>query len=207
MQKIILLTALLLSLNGIAQETTDMHLLELQGPVRYVRYDETWDVTPDGQPTSKSVQVEGNMYRLDRHGRIESATRHGKIIQIIRNAHGDIQRIKMPKTPDSKEDDSYAYTIQWNKDGYPRQLIYDEKDFTTCRTSYIYGEYVNRWVAIDHCDVEESEGWEVMTGYRVLERDEYGNWTKRLEMTVVAELDDEQRLVFNLETRGILYYE
>lgn len=203
-----LIAASILCLDAWTQETTDKLFLELYGPVQHVKYSNISNVTAEGQPTTESTRWEGDTYNLNKQGRITSATMYGKPISITRNAQGNIQRIVVPNTSNTTEDDGYAYTVIWKENGYPKRIVYDKQNFTTCQTTYVYSKIANKLAAIDYCEVEESEGWETITCYRILETDDlYSNWTKRLKISIDYYIYETQSMTIDLETRTIKYFE
>lgn len=196
-----------MTVNIWAQETSDMHMLELWGPVQSVKYIYVSDVTPDGKPTKASVRSEGTSYFFNKQGRITSALSTDSKWQLTRDEKGNIRRVVIPKSPNSKEDDGTAYTIHWTHDGYPKKFVYDRSNWIDCTTSFIYGPQGILWGLIDYCAQEESESWETMTTYCVLEVDElYSNWTKRLEITIYKDMDGVGKAFYTLTERTIKYF-
>ena len=195
-----------MAVGAMAQETTDLRFLEADGPVKSIRYAYISNVTIDGKMTKESTRSEGVTYFFDRQGKLTGAVYDGKPLQITRDKQGRISRVKMPASRNAEEDNSYAYTVVWNEYDYPQELVYDPYEMTTCKDIYLYG--YTKWAEIDRCEVEESEGFESLKTFCILEQEElYTNWTKRLEISIYSEfMDDVQSLYIGMQIRSFEFY-
>jgi len=204
MKKLFLLLGLALASIGIhAEDKSDLNFLGLYGPVSSVSCIYVDDVYSTGKAKSESVSQEKETYFFDKKGQIKEAYLQDSQLQIIRDKQGTIQRVVVPNR-DGK--DGFAYNVIWNEDGKPKSFVYDLYNYTACVENFIYGGFGSLMAATMTCSVEESEGWETMTSYQVLERDEHFNWTKRLEISIIGE-EEADHISYTLQLRKIRYHD
>ena len=148
----------------------DLGGYDLRGPVKKVNYDE-WNVTfnEQGQIVAENGQTLKSIFpggvKRDKDGRLTEC-----------NADGYGSRY-------------YTYNekglpTEINEDGFARQMTYDADGYVATETSTVAPEMGD----------EEGELEVITNKYTILDKDSYGNWTKRKDQEG------------NVTTRSITYF-
>ena len=184
-------------------KSTDLRLFELDGDVKSCKITHTSFVTSDGIMTAKSTRCDGIECNFGRSHKLKSVYYKEKELSFYRDKEGNIVSIELQWEPDNGDWDygdrslTEVYSYRWSEDNFPIEygchvfnsnLEYnkDNMSMTSKRVCYNLG----------------GEETIFIHRFKVLDKDEYGNWIKRL----VEISRDGWGPVYSLEERDIKYY-
>ena len=194
--------------------STDLRLFELKGNVKSVKVSAVQSVTASGKRTAESTSSKPDIYYFDKHGRlsgckiwhVESGYSSISDFVVKRDKAGNIVYLELPPSWNIGND---VVTYTWDEDGYPATSISSPSEGCGGYSVYTYdkqNDEITRTVTLYDAanpilDVKTVEKEGDKTTYKVLRRDDRGNWTK----CVSAEKWETMR--YTLRERKISYYE